>query len=107
MSKADKLKELRGLDRNEFVHGVRSDDLQDCPGCGENTCYYMGCSPHDIECVNERCKYYKKYTEEKRIYYSWEKDYKDTWDEEQKKKKEEDEDTKEIPLDDLDFTGFC
>lgn len=50
MSKASKLKDIRHGQKYEY-----------CPGCGENTAYYIGGGPCDIDCENFRCKFFKEH----------------------------------------------
>lgn len=68
ISQAKKLKEIDLLDKPKEIYNI-------CPGCNRNTCFYIGASPTDVECVNRKCKFYKEYTDEKRYYYGWEKPY--------------------------------
>jgi hypothetical protein len=52
-----------------------AEKLYECPGCGLQTCYYLGI--HDIECANSKCRFYKKPLKkgEKRYHTGWEMPY--------------------------------
>lgn len=57
MSQAKKLKAL-----NKWKFQTGTDDelaLVSCPGCGEESCHYIGGGPKDIECLNRACEFFK------------------------------------------------
>jgi len=98
------------IDKNWFIFGIDPKKLKKCPGCSENSCYYIGGSDTSVECANKNCKFYKPYTETNRYKFALDKPYEDTIKEEKEEVKEileeDDNDTKEIdPMDFGDMLG--
>ena len=78
-------------------------NLVKCPDCNNETCYYIGFSANNIECMNTFCKYYKEYTSSNRYKYSMDEDYTKTLKNEkiEKEKKEKEEKERINSEDDL------
>ncbi|MHA2009838.1 MAG: hypothetical protein ACXADW_02825 [Candidatus Hodarchaeales archaeon] len=52
--------EINGLNKWIFRTGAPKDlKLFECPWCKEQSCYYIGGGPSNVECLNSNCKYYK------------------------------------------------
>jgi len=96
---ANRLKKVRGLDKERFIYGIHSSKLIICPGCNKKLCYWIGGSPHDIECLNDGCRFYKKPPTNGRYKFASDRPYEEDWQD----KKESEKDTKKIETDDLDF----
>ena len=63
MQKAQKLMKTREQMKHckwTFQTGAPEDTkLFRCPGCGEESCHYIGGGPKDIECLNRQCEFFK------------------------------------------------
>lgn len=90
MQKASRLKTVREemeMNKWKFQTGVDDTELKlvVCPGCGEESCHYIGGGPKNIECLNRNCQYFQLPP---------------------KPEVDDDEDTKEITLEDIDDYGI-
>lgn len=102
MSKAKRLRKVRAdMDKDEFIHGIHSSKLCECPGCGKKTCYWIGGGPNDIDCLNHACKFYQPKLEEGQQRYQFSSDR--PYEEIENDNNDDDEDTKELNIDDFNF----
>ena len=95
----DNAKKLKGVHSHlKFVK---------CPGCGQETCYWIGGAPHDIECINVYCKFYAVPIGEgeKRIHFGEGYGCDKPYNESEPKKVVSDEEAPEFDLDDFEFEG--
>jgi len=77
---AERLKTIRSNIGNKWSFRAGSGHdlkLVKCVGCGEESCYYIGGGPKDIECLNENCEFFRLPPSDggKRYYTGWEKPY--------------------------------